>query len=759
VLPLALGLVIVASAASLVLRKHPEVPPPAVTSPAPEPRFVGGESCAGCHPREHDLWKGSHHALAMQPADAGTVLGDFRDASFTKDGVTSTFRRQGGRYVVRTDGPDGTLADYDVAYTFGVAPLQQYLFPFPGGRYQALGIAWDTRPVAAGGQRWFSLYPNERIDHRDVLHWTGLAQRWNYMCADCHSTNLKENYRLADDRFAPTWTDVAVSCEACHGPGSGHLAWAERARSGAPAPDSLRGFVFALKDTSGSRWALAPGESIARRTSPLPSRAEVETCAPCHARRAPIWGERRPGQPLEQSHRTALLEDTLYYPDGQILDEVYEYGSFLQSRMYQAGVTCSDCHEPHGAGLRRTGNDLCAQCHLPAKYDGPQHHFHAAGTEAARCVSCHMPERLYMVIDGRRDHSLRVPRPDLSVTLGTPNACTQCHANQSARWAADAVAKWYGAERRQGWHWAEAIHAGRSWQVDAESQLVRAATDPTVPAIARATALSLLPAYLSRGSVPAVETSLHDPDPLVRRAAATALRVLDPARRVALGAPLLGDPIRSVRFEALSGLLDTPRDAFPSADRAALDRATDEYRRAQVSLADRIESHVNLGTLDARLGHLDAAEAEYRTALRLQPAFLGAYINLADLYRQRGEEDRVRETLEEALRQDPTAAAAHEALGLSLVREKRLHDALLPLEKAATLRADEPRYAYVYAVALHEAGDTRRALQLLEQAHARHPAYRDILVALIEYHRHAGDTEATAAWARELAKLSPDDGG
>lgn len=698
---------------------------------------------------------GSHHAIAMQPADGTTVLGNFENASFTKDGVTSTFLKRDGHYLARTDGPDGTLGEYPVAYTFGVDPLQQYLIPLSGGRYQALSIAWDTRPAAAGGQRWFHLYPNEKIDHLDVLHWTGPAQSWNYMCADCHSTNLKENYRVAEDRFEPSWTDLSVSCEACHGPGSGHLAWAERAKRGTSTGDPLRGFAFALKDTSGGEWALAPGQTIARRTKPLSSRAEVETCAPCHARRAPISAEHEPGQPLEQSYRAALLDDPLYYADGQIRDEVYEYGSFLQSRMYQAGVTCSNCHDPHSGRRRQAGNALCAQCHLSTKYDGPQHHFHKAGTDGAQCVSCHMPPKVYMVVHGRRDHSLRVPRPDLSDKLGTPNTCNQCHADRSAQWAAEAVAKWYGPNRRGGWHWAEAIAAGRSGQVDAESQLVRAIDDPTAPAIARATALSLLPTYLSPGSLRVVEASLRDADPLVRRAAATGLTVLEPAQRISLGAPLLANPVRSVRFEALSSLLDLQRDAFTDAQRSTLDRVTDEYRRAQTSLADRVESHLNLGALDARRGNLDRAEAEYRIAIRQQPAFIPTYVNLADLYARQGREDRAVKTLEEAVERDPAATDAYHAMGLSLVRQKRLRDALPMLEKAAELRADAPRYAYVYAVALHEAGDNRRALEVLERAHERRPAYRDILVALVEYHREAGDQQAAATWARKLAELSP----
>jgi predicted CXXCH cytochrome family protein len=453
----------------------------------------------------------------------------------------------------------------------------------------------------------------------------------------------------------------------------------------------------------------------------------------------------------------AFLDAALYHVDGQIRDEVYEYGSFLQSKMYHAGVTCSDCHDPHSTDLRESGNALCAQCHLPAKYDNRQHHFHPAGTEAAQCVSCHMARRFYMVVDGRRDHSFRVPRPDLSVKLGTPNTCTDCHTDRTAQWAAEAVLQWYGPPRHGTWHYGEALHAGQNASVNAEQQLRRTAEDTTLPAIVRATALSLLPRFLGPQSFRTVEASLGASDPLVRRAAVAALTAVEPRTRVKPGLPLLHDALRTVRLEAVSTLVDVPRQLYTAEQRAALEQGIAEYRQAQAFNADRAEAHVNLGALEARLGKYEAAEAAYRTALRLQPAFLPAYLNLADLERQRGREERVLETLRTALQVYPDSAEASHALGLSLVRQQRLHDALPALARAAQLRPDVPRYAYVYGVALYETGAVPRALQALEAAQARHPADRDLLVALAEYHRQAGNRHAALAWARKLVALSPQD--
>ncbi len=340
---------------------------------------VGGKVCGECHAQAYTAWRGSHHDLAMQVADERTVLGNFAQAKFTYAGTTSSFFRRDGRFVVRTDGPDGKLADYPVKYTFGVYPLQQYLIELPGGRLQALSIAWDTRPKAAGGQRWFHMYPGQGIKAGDPLHWTGIGQNWNFMCSECHSTNLRKNFDAKSGEFHTTWAEVNVSCEACHGPGARHVTWA---RSGADGRTADKGLALALDERKGATWAADATTGQPRRSVPRTSAREVETCARCHARGSRISDDYVHGKPLLDTHRTALLEDSLYWVDGQMRDEVYNWGSFLQSRMNAAGVTCSDCHDPHTLKLRAAGNALCAQCHAPAKYDAPTHTHHASNTAA-----------------------------------------------------------------------------------------------------------------------------------------------------------------------------------------------------------------------------------------------------------------------------------------------------------------------------------------------------------------------------------------
>jgi Flp pilus assembly protein TadD len=721
---------------------------------------VGYQPCVECHAREVEAWKGSHHALAMQKADEGTVLGDFRNVRLTYNGVTSTFFRRNGMFFVRTDGPDGKLQEHQIAYTFGVAPLQQYLVAFPRGRYQALSIAWDSRPKAQGGQRWFHLYPGEKVDHRDVLHWTRPSQNWNFMCAECHSTNLRKGYRPAKNGYETTFSEITVSCEACHGPASAHVAWErERKATGEAGPvTGDRGLVVRLREAVPARWVGGSPDGIARRDRPRESQVEVETCARCHSRRGVVSEDYVHGRPILDTHRVALLEGRLYHADGQILDEVYEYGSFLQSRMYQAGVTCTDCHDPHGVGGRGDPDATCAKCHEPSRFSRKSHHFHAEGTRGASCVECHMTSRTYMVVDPRRDHSFRLPRPDLTVKIGTPNACNGCHTDRPAAWAATAVERWYGPSRRSARpHYGEALHAGRRHLAGAGAALIRLVDDASQPAIVRATGLSLLREHLSPASLPAVERALADPSPMVRQAALQILDGADPATRARLAAPLLTDQVRGVRIDAARALAEGPPNFLPPDRRAAFGAALEEWRVAQWVNADRPEGHMNLGWLHAVQGDLAGARTSYEAALRIEPGFVPAYINLADVLRAQGRDDEGEKALRKALERDPRNAQVHHSLGLLLVRQRRLPEALGALRQATELDQGEPRFAYVYGVALNSAGRRSEALAVLRQASRRHPAHRELLIALTTINRDAGDISSALAYALALVQLMPDD--
>jgi tetratricopeptide (TPR) repeat protein len=720
---------------------------------AEEGGYVGAGVCAECHERQSASWKGSDHDLAMREATKETVLGDFNGAQFTAHGETSTFSRREGRYFVRTGGPDGKLQDYEIAYTFGVRPLQQYLIAFPHGRYQALDIAWDTRPREEGGQRWFHLQPDEKITHDDVLHWTGIAQNWNTMCADCHSTNLRKGYRPDEDRYETTWSEINVGCEACHGAGAAHVAWA---RLPAEQRKTLRkdGIHVRLPKARAATWTFAEGASIAHQSHPVSSRAEIETCAPCHSRRSAIAARGVSENAFLDRYRPALLAAELYHADGQIDDEVYVYGSFLQSKMYRAGVTCSDCHDPHS--LKTVGgNAVCTRCHAAATFDSAAHHHHPMRSKGAQCVECHMPVKTYMVVDPRRDHGFRVPRPDLSRSINVPNACTACHTDQTDAWADDAVRRWYGDSRKA--HFGRAIHAGRQITADAESRLVDLAGDSEQPGIARATAASMLESFPGSNAAKAIGAAARDSEPLLRMAAAEAVRFLPPEARVHLLGPLLDDPVRAVRIEAARSLAVLLRGELDPNLRSSLTRGLAEYRDAQMFNADRPEAHVNLGTLALELGDTAVAQAAYERALAVGPYFIPAYVNLADLYRTQNKDGEGEKLLRKALDVDPRNAAVHHTLGLLLVRQQQLPQAVEELRQAATFDPDDPRYAYVYAMALNATGRTAAALDVLRATHRAHSGDRETLLALATISRDQGKLDDAYNYAGKLSALVPED--
>lgn len=761
---------------------------PGVVEPAAEPppglasaSFVGRQVCAECHAAVDERWRGSHHDLAMQEARPDTVLGDFDDALFEHEGVTTRFGRDGDELHVSAEGPDGEQTDYAIAYTFGVEPLQQYLIAFPDGRYQALDVAWDSRPAADGGQRWFHLRPGERNPPGDPLHWTGVAYNWNNMCADCHSTDVRKNYDAGADSYRTTFAEVDVSCEACHGPGSAHRDWAvarapDAGESGAPpaAPDTAAeatgaapltadeaaaraasmGLQVGFPPMAATNWIINDDTGLARRQPEDAPAADVESCGRCHARRGQVDEGYRFGGPIGDFYRVALLEDGLYHPDGQIDDEVFVYGSFRQSRMYQAGVACADCHDPHSLQPYADGNALCNRCHAGPRFDTPEHHHHEVGTDGASCVACHMPATTYMVVDPRRDHSFRVPRPDLSAQYGTPNACADCHADRGDRWAADAIELWFGPQRPASFGARLAI--GRGNEPGSADELLMLARDGEAPAIVRASALSLLPA-VGPGSINALGAGLEDEDPLVRRGALTALDGGDPATLVRLVLPLLADPDRSVRLEAARLMAAVPSPSIPPASRGAVAAAIEEFRAAQQFNEDRAQAHLNLGWLALQQNDPALAEQEYRAALRLEPMFVPALINLADLYRLSGRDDEGEQLLRRAIEIAPESGDAYHALGLLLVRRGRPDEAADALRRAAVLSPGNPRYLYVHAVAVQSGGDVDGALRILDDGLERFPADPELLFAAASFSAQDNQVERAIGYARRLVEARPGD--
>ncbi|MCE9603563.1 MAG: HEAT repeat domain-containing protein [Planctomycetia bacterium] len=631
--------------------------------------FIGRNSCAACHSAETQKWTGSHHDLAMDLATSATVVDPkaFDDQEFTAHGITSKFFRRGEKFFVTTDGPTGALETFEVKYVFGVDPLQQYMVEFPdkktvrnpqgqeielpGNRVQVLSIAWDTQK-----HRWFHLYPTRKFPAGDWLHWTGGGQNWNYMCAECHSTDLQRKYDLATNTYHTTFAEIDVSCEACHGPAGEHVA---RAGSTLGFNDPRHFHSYALNN-------LKSPDTL----------AEIETCAQCHARHHIVHGDYRPGRNYHDHYEPSMLDGNLYHADGQIREELYEYGSFLQSRMFREGVRCSNCHDPHSLKPKFPGNALCTQCHIPAKYDTPTHHHHKFDSTGAKCVECHMPETIYMEVDPRRDHSIRIPRPDLTKKLGTPNACGNCHKKpeESVDWLMAKVVEWYGPKRSESKHYGEALEAGRRHDPHAAAGLIDLAkAKPTltteeraaaVGPIVRAGAVALLAGYDDDAARQALEKAAADRDPLVRVAAIHAIeqrsdQQLRPFRSLLLRT--LDDPIRNVRTEAAKVLTRAPPVAdSPRELREKFQDVFQEWIAGQSAAADRAEPHTGIGTAYTNLlrsteemKYAELAEAEFQKALRLNPAYLPAVRNYAALQDLINKDEAAEKLLRQALAMIP----------------------------------------------------------------------------------------------------------
>lgn len=697
--------------------------------------YIGSASCADCHQQAWQQWQQSHHQLAMAEPTAGNVLADFADAELSHGSQTSLFKQQGELFVIATPNDSGELQQFTVRYTFGVAPLQQYLVEIDGGRLQALPMVWDARnkPVAPGSAPhkggWYHLNPQvDALD--DPQHWRRGGQNWNHMCADCHSTAVRKNYRPTDDTFATEFAEISVGCEACHGPGSAH--------------------------------ALQP-EQVSLPTLKAADQ-QLNACARCHSRRGQLAEGFRPEHEFMDYYLPSLLDPGLYHADGQILDEVFVYGSFVQSKMHRAGVACSNCHESHSAQLLTQGNAVCTQCHNPAGraefpaligavYDSREHHFHPPDSAGAQCVSCHMTEQVYMGIDGRRDHSFRIPRPDLSARTGAPDACTSCHTGQTPEWAARVVAAHFAPSAMQraaaDVHFGLTFVAARDGQRAAEQGLVNVAVNANQADIVRATALSLMAGYQRQNSADALLQGLRSESALQRIGAIRgASRWSFPERWRRLRR-LLQDPIVAVRTEATLALLEGLQQ-LPKAQQGPLQSAAQDYVALQQLHLDRPSARTNLANVYMQMGQLEAAQEQLQKALALNPDWVPGMVNLADLYRITGRDELAGPLLQAAQQRLPQSAEVLVARALWLVRQGRRIAAIELLERAYRHEPSQ-HVAYVYATALHSTGDSDQALQIVDAVIASGRRFEQMLNLGMAVARDIGDRERSARYRQVVA--------
>ena len=697
--------------------------------------FVGRGECTDCHVEAYESWLGSDHDNAMDHANEQTVRGDFNNTEFVHNGVTFRFYTRDDKYFVYTQGADGEMAEFEVQYTFGIEPLQQYLIPFPGGRLQALSIGWDTEQ-----ERWFHLYEGHEIPPLgDWLHWTRNGQNWNGMCAECHSTNLRKNFDADTNTFNTEWSEIDVSCEACHGPGSRHVEWAQIEPMGRPDTDN-----YALEV----------------RTSGIDNRQLVDLCAPCHSRRGEIDDYDHAQLSFAEDLVPSLLSEGVYHADGQILQEDYVWGSFTQSKMYANDVRCDDCHDVHSLKLHQEGNDLCLQCHLAATYDAYEHHFHQDEVEGqpsdgALCVKCHMPEQPFMVVDWRADHSIRVPRPDLSRDIGVPNACGQsgCHDDQTVEWSVDAYTTWYGTARKP--HFGTVFAAARNGDPAAEAGLHALVEDELNPVIVRATAIQELQAYPGDRTAITMREALANEEALIRLTAVNAVSAGSAEYLAETLGPLLFDSARAVRMAAASRLVGTGRDLLTPQQRPAFDSALAEHIASNERNLDFAASGMNLANLYTQQGDSRSAERYYRMALDVDDLFFPAKQNLAVLLSQQGNNEEAERLLREILAEYPEQYESAYSLALLLVGVGQMEEGLEFLARAAAGMPERSRIHYNHGLLLAQLLRDDEAEAALRRALQLEPNNFDFLYALADFLYKRDRFDEALEMANRLIKAYP----
>ena len=684
--------------------------------------YVGAQACQQCHQEQYQQWQSSDHAKAMQEASPATVLGDFSNRVLEFHSIKTRLYQNNGQFLVDTSIDGATTQTFSVSYTFGHYPLQQYLIELDNGHVQALNIAWDSRPEGEGGQRWFHLRADESMNPEQPFFWTKHFQNWNSRCAECHSTKVSKNYRAEDHSYNTAFEEINVACEACHGPAGEHIA---RLDNGSYSAVST-GFSERLHNTN--QFLFNEHTAIAVNASKVES-AQLNSCAGCHSRRGHI-GEVDVGNDYHDQYRLGTIDESLYFADGQINDEVFVYGSFLQSKMHEAGVVCSNCHNPHSGKVTLAGDNTCLQCHKANVFQAKEHHQHPVDSAGAACVSCHMPERLYMGVDERRDHSFSIPRPALASKVGAPNACKNCHVDWSNSETNTAYEGLFGEEPPL--VWAQANQHARNFNMQALEHIMQLASDTRLNPIRRASLLRHGANFPAQASFDAMRAGLSDSDPIVRAAAIEGSAFVAPEHRLPLLAPLIHDPSKVVRMAVANQLLAAATS--PSA-LALLTPLFDEDEQSLLLTQDTPATQINLGSFYYHRGNVEKAEQAYQRALMIEPAFAPAMVNLADLYRAMGDDGKAHKYLSEALKLTPDSAAVQYSMGLLYVRQKKMDEALIHLSLAQSLGNAVPRYAYVYAVALESVQRLGDAVTVLNKADKRWPNQPEITRLLAEYSR------------------------
>ena len=680
--------------------------------------YAGSASCRQCHAEPFIAWSRSHHALAERPVDPKH---DAAALASKPAEVTSPQQR-----------------------VIGEDPLRQFLLPATGGRLQVTQAAYDPHKGD-----WFDVFGNDGRRAGDWGHWTGRGMNWNSMCAACHNTRLRKNYDPATDTYDTKMAEMGVSCESCHGPMKPHVTWQLNHRRPGGAGDGY-----------GSTTS-SPDPTIKK----LSRDAMFETCGSCHSRREDLIADFVPGQSYDDHFRLAVVDETeIYYPDGQVHDEDYEYAAFLGSRMHTAGVRCSDCHNPHTAKPILDGDALCMRCHvgdgaghggsgfLTAPVIRPAEHvFHKPESAGARCINCHMPQTTYMQRHVRHDHGFTVPDPLLTKEFGIPNGCNRCHADKDADWSIAAVDKWYGSKmQRPSRQRAQVIARARRGDESARQPLMNLLADAKETPYWKAAAAGMLSRWIGDPTVAsAVGEQLHHPEAIVRGAAARSLGPL------AASQPSVRDALRK--------LLEDPRRAVRVTAAWALRAEVDPNSTAGRELLHVMQTNADQPTGRLQIAHYDLARRDVPSALRQASLAAEWEPNSADMHREMamllsdaGQPQEAVRQLQEACRLAPQEAEFQYLLGLAENEAGNLPATVAALEQAVRLNPAHAQAWYNLGLAQNSMGKIDAALNSLQQAASRAPSDPRIPYARATILLQSNRRDEALADARRALEINPD---
>lgn len=664
----------------------------------------------------------------MQHATNESILGDFNQVTFQSNKFFKKGSDNAPEFWVNIKGEDGKFHDYQIKYTFGYTPLQQYMVEFPDGRVQLIPLAWDSRSKKEGGQRWFNLYPDRTEKHQEFF-WTNTGQNWNYMCADCHSTNVSKNFDVETNTYNTQFSEINVACESCHGPASEHILWQNN--------KNIANFGF-NRDLSKSvkNWQHQT-ESTTLLPKDIDHTKQVLTCAQCHSRRAQISNnDHVASNSFGERYLLDLITSTNYYSDGQIYNEDFVYGSFLQSKMFKKGVVCSNCHDPHSAKLKLPKETLCLQCHESNTYANKTHHQHKDDSTGAQCVNCHMPETTYMEIDPRRDHGFHIPRPDLALQLEVPDTCLSCHEDKTSHWSLDKLNTWFPKtvkreEHKQEKDFSNVFHAStfaqslsnQEW-LNVTKELSRISQDINYAPIIRASALTRMSGVLNNNSVVALARALKSKDENVRLGAVLALensqeqsgnrQTMDSIKWRMLS-PLLDDNVFGIRI-TVAFILTSQWQQLNSEQIKQLTPALNEYLQSQNFNSDRSFSHSNKGIVLSYQGKFEEAIKSFKQGINIDESFAQAYVNLSQVYRQLGQNDKTISTLKQGMTNSPDDSQIPFELAMAFIREKDKISASKFLAQATKLAPQNSHYFYVLGLSLEEQ-NKMQAYKAISQAY------------------------------------------